>query len=412
MPRRIYFPNFNFEEELTSQPSAVSSNTRRVLNELAPVMGLLDAETGSDTDSTVLVEKGARPNGLPQLLAHVEFCTQTEYHQVRDLHDEFVPWGWSSRAVAVAQSLGFSQSDTLQRVTAAGIVNSRVFHSPWDLITAVSRPSDPQHFGAVCGTLTDLHAALASFVDAGFTHWVIKANVSHAARNRLMGFGDFSEAQQKWIQSRFKRGEKLAAEPWVRRISECGLQYEIQRSPDSRCTVQFLGAAEMLTDAAGRYRGSVLRPEARSEWWQPAADYGLQIARAAADLGFSGPLGLDCMLFEPPHGGPLCLRYCHDINGRMTMGRLALALEKHLDAGETALWLHAPSEKSEFLFRPSKVENVRVLATSPLQIGTQPITLTTGLLVSRHERLLLNTARQILGQDVCGFLRESGVPTD
>jgi hypothetical protein len=412
MPRRIYFPNFNFEEELTTQPNAVSSSTRRVLNELAPVIGLLDAESGSDMNSIVLVEEGARPGGLPQLLASVEFCTQTEYQQVRNLRDEFVPWGWSPRAIAVAEALGFSQTETTQRITAAGIVNSRVFHSPWDLIAAVNRPSDRQSFGSICSTMTDLNAAVASFTETGFTHWVIKANVSHAARNRLVGSGDFTEAQQKWIQSRFRDGEKLAAEPWVRRIAECGLQYEIQRSADSTSAIRFLGAAEMLTDAAGRYRGSILRPETRSDWWLPAADYGLQIAQAASDRGFSGPLGLDCMLFESPRGGPLCLRYCHDINGRLTMGRLALALRKHLQAGETALWFHAPSEKSEFLFRASDVENVRLLATSPLQIGAQPITLMTGLLVSRHERTLVNTARQILGQDVCGFLRERGVPTD
>ena len=408
MPRRIYFPNFNFEEELATQPKAVSSGTRQVLNELAPVIGLLDSESPADTHSIVLVEEGAHPNGLPQLLASVEFCTQTQYQKVQNVSDEFVPWGWSPRAIAVAESLGFSQSETLPWITASRLVNSRSFHHPWDRIVALDQPADPQPFGSLCSNITELTAALMSFADAGYTHWVIKANVSHAARNRLVGSGDFTESQQKWIQSRFTSGEKLAAEPWVRRIRECGLQYSIQRTADSQSTIRFLGAAEMLTDAAGRYRGSVLRPETRSEWWQPAAEYGLQIAMAAADPGFIGPLGLDCMLFEPPRGGSLCLRYCHDINGRMTMGRLALALRKHLHPEETGLWFHAPSEKSELLFRASEHESVRVLATSPLQIGTKPIKRQTGLLVSRHEQMLWHTARQILGQEVGGILRANG----
>ena len=234
--------------------------------------------------------------------------------------------------------------------------------------------------------------------------WVIKADLSHASRNRLLGTSkDLRREQRAWLESRFDSGECVYVEPWVERISECGLQFMVPQSGSPAATIEFIGAAEMVNDEAGRYLGSIVRSSLHEAIWQPAIEHCLQIARSAGALGYFGPLGIDCMVFRCPKHNRPWLRFSHDINGRLTMGRIALSLRRFLEFGEIGVWIHAEMNSG---LRNGKTADevlpggVRIIHTGPGRIGGKAVRTETALVVSSDSERLKAACTQILGRSV------------
>ncbi|MCA9059690.1 MAG: hypothetical protein KDA85_14380, partial [Planctomycetaceae bacterium] len=232
-------------------------------------------------------------------------------------------------------------------------------------------------------------------------NWIIKAEFSQAARRRIVGTGcDLTDHQIRWLSRLFSAGEIVSLERWVDRLDEVGLQFEIQpaeidvNDDKTPAEIHLIGIAELLTSAGGQYRGSVIHGEnvSHAPLWKEISRQALAIVRKIADLGYWGPVGLDCMRFQLSTGEQY-VRIGHDINARLTMGRVALSLQKHLQPEEWGVWCHFPvnhtlkcipekSDLTRFLFEGGQLENVRILPTSPKFIAGQPVTIATALLIS------------------------------
>ncbi len=343
----IHVPNLRFEEELAGPLRAQPARLEQLTTELAVLLGLKAAP-----GDVVLVESSGLPeaDGLPLCLAQATYLTLPELRErlksaERDgslPHWQLAPWGWSDSAHRLLQMLGLPQAaPDLQAVRR---VNTREFAAAFDREISVDADRIERPFGRLCYSASQVEAALTDLPDSFADRWVIKANLSHAARNRLMGQGrELSDDQHRWLARRLQHGEPVCVEPWVCRLRECGLQWTVS-ADGSRLQVTFDGAAEMLTDALGQYRGSLISgvPAGEVCWWQPAIEHGRRVAAAAGELGFRGPLGIDCMLVE--HSGRHWLRLAHDINGRQTMGRLALSLQQQLPEGFCGAWCHLPAD--------------------------------------------------------------------
>ena len=417
---RVLFPNLFFEEELQSTVKLGSAIARQLAGELGPLIGLLAGENPaagaeshypSQSRSIVVVSEDSRPDNVPSALQSVEFLTIDELAVSKGLVSQSdsesaavwdaVPWGWSDSAVAVLQKAGLRVN--APDIDVVRLINSRQFQSQFDAAIDIFGVERLDSFGTLCRTLPEVNAAIKAACEYSQRGWVIKADLSHASRNRLLGTSSVLRSEHRaWLELRFASCEWVYVEPWVERISECGLQFFVPQSGSATAAIQFVGAAEMLTDEAGLYRGSMVRWIVNDTVWEPAIDHCLQIAKLAAKHGYFGPLGFDCMVFRCPKHGRWWLRLSHDINGRITMGRIALSLRKFLEPGETGIWVHAVNSGLQEANRPVEVSSgsVRIIPTSPGRIGGKAARTGTALVVSTDSERLKAICTQILGQSV------------
>jgi len=448
--KRILLPNLFFEEELQSIPTTGSPKAQRLVAELGPVMGLLGTEDAADNaednaDSSanknsnrtiVVVEDNARPELIPPALQHVEFLTLNEladvvFNESRNLSDPAElwhawPWGWSEAAISTLKNvLGRRTPNERQLlncnaleviapdINAVRFINRRQFQSQFDAAIEMDGPGRIDAFGTLCRSEAEVQTAIEVATRYSPRGWVIKADLSHASRNRLLGTAaELRPEQLAWLKSRFEHKECVYVEPWIERISECGLQFFVTQSESAERRIHFIGAAEMVTDDAGQYRGSVVhsaetngRPHdaPHHQIWQPAIDHCSKIAEAAAASGYFGHVGFDCMMFLCPRQNRPWLRLSHDINGRLTMGRIALALKRLLKPNETGVWLHAAENSLQQSWKDSDdmpLHDVRFERTSPGLVGGKPAKTETAFVVSGNSKHLKAACRRILGQTV------------
>lgn len=406
MPR-VLLPNLMFEDELDGTAHKVPAMARKSAGQLAAVMGLLATSKfgiASEATDVVLVRDDEVPSDIPPALQHVRFETLSSLSRMNLAEYGFQPWGWSNAAIALGRKLGlqFSAPDP----DVVSFVNSRDFLALRDGCWPVSQtaPSGGLPAGRLCGTMPQVSDALQEFSALGFTMWVIKSNFSQASRNRLCGTGiELPVTTRNWLQKRFDQLQPVSVEPWFDRVAECGLQFYVP-SIESEDPIEFVGGCEMLTDDSGRYRGSIVSTT-MAGWWHRAIPRCSEIAASARDLGFFGPMGMDCMLVRHPVDGQLWLRPCHDVNGRFTMGRVALSLRHWLQPGEIGYWCHRVAKSGDpgqNLFEQQAGEDVRIIPTSPARHGSEKTTFQTAFLISADCGLLTTVVSRILSQNIRG----------
>jgi len=127
---------------------------------------------------------------------------------------KFIPWGWSDAVCQVAQTRGF-QSET-PNLSAVQAVNARTFsfqcEQEWGLILAGSR--QVESLTELESAVSELHAQQSEQDNA----WVVKANFSMSARERMRGLGaQLTEQVRGWAAKRLSNGQPLFLEPWVNR---------------------------------------------------------------------------------------------------------------------------------------------------------------------------------------------------
>lgn len=302
------------------------------------------------------------PWHLPRRVTHLSDAP-------RGLH--FTPWGWSS---PLEQSCRAAGIELPQHPAAAVVhkVNSRRFSTGLEAELAVgltgarwlTRADDLcdllQHIGS---RSTDSTGAADQSPD-----WVLKADLSHSARERIIGRGaELSPRDRSWVEARLQRDGGVVCEPWVDIVAEAGLQWEVPIAGDP----QLVGVTPLLTDARGHYRGSAFADSGAERDWSEALPFALIAARRIQAEGYFGPLGIDCCRYRDAGGG-LRLRPLMDINARWTMGRLSLGWRRWLRPEERGVWRHGPPGAT--LRQPwggSRLPQ-RILVTSPQSLNGIP----------------------------------------
>ncbi|MBL8819902.1 MAG: hypothetical protein JNL58_28010 [Planctomyces sp.] len=398
----IILPNLMFEEELAGGGGQSAGEAARRVSELIPVTGLLFP----DRSTTVLIPDGSTPHELPDVLSNVRFAVRDEVLREITGTSEVIAWGWSPQAVRVSRLLGGAVHHP--EVEAVYRINRRQFLGPYDIAVPADQlelaiaQTQPVQFSRECRNELDVRNAIQELCSPASSQWIVKADLSQAARNRILGDGTtISESHLGWMNRKFLAGETVTFEPWVNRVLEFGIQFEVSRTPAGPSSV-CVGVTRLLTLPGGQYSGSLL-PAAEADSFEQLMlegnhtekrigqhhvefliQYGLKIAEAAGRFGYFGPIGIDSMIYRGVDGR-LFVRPANDINGRYTMGRVALSLGRGPGGAAAGAWLCIPGKVLRDFGKDLAnllPKSVRMERTSPGRIGDRPVTMASVFLIS------------------------------
>ena len=142
---------------------------------------------------------------------------------------------------------------------------------------------------------------------------------------------------EKWLSATIKENGFVIAEPWVQRVEDFSVHYHVENG-----RVDFLGATKVVNDHRGRFRGIDVAPR-----WSKLIDQELTTFLYKEELfgkwyheiipeelgslldQYNGPASIDAMVWRDSDG-KLRLRKVVELNVRMTMGRVALDLQKKM----------------------------------------------------------------------------------
>lgn len=352
MPQRFFIGNFDFEHRLSDPNYSAPFRLQRLNAELATAWLAVAADgdfvwTPEPIDAQFF--RDAVSAGLPAVVP------VTSFDQVpRDV--ECVPWGWSLEIRGLVDRFGWTENAPAAATVKAA--NSRAtsfeLEQRWKVGLAGSERIE---------SFDQIEAAIRSL--NGGHRWVIKAEFGMSARERIFGCGVLNVADQNWVRRRLANHGVLFFEPWVERIGEVGIQIDV---PALGALPRLVGLTPMLVDHRGQYAGSWCAFDEQQfplehDFWPKAIDVCLQAAMQIQAAGYSGPLGIDTMVYRDDDGS-MRVRPLQDMNARWTMGRLALGFRRLLKPGQIALWEHGGEVG---VLNPGQLSHV--IPTTPQLVG-------------------------------------------
>ncbi len=242
---------------------------------------------------------------------------------------ELVPWGWTDELLLAARVKRWQHPAVDPAVVKWA--NSRQTSTQFESAWSVGLPG-----AMVCRSITEVTNAVEALPEPW--RWVVKAEFGMSGRERQVGQGSLWAAAANWITRRLAADGVVFFEPWVDRLDEVGILFDIPSQGDPI----LVGVAPMLIAPGGHYRGSWFALSVGHDvWWTNA----VFVARGAAEMiqarGYVGPLGIDAMQYRLSDG-TIGVRPLQDINARWTMGRLAWHWRQRLPDATCGYWWHGP----------------------------------------------------------------------
>ncbi|MCH8830586.1 MAG: hypothetical protein IID45_13500 [Planctomycetes bacterium] len=364
---RLYRGNFHFEHTLAAAGSFSLSKPQKRLNEELTWCWLTVADDGDCLWTSNRLEPG-----FLQSLAGVDLPAVHCLSSPADIDEtvEVCPWGWTKEAAQFAQSV--NSTTMIPPLDAVRRVNSRRFSFALEKNFGVALSSAVE-----VTSVAHLESVLARLAAAD-AKWVLKAEFGMSARERILGAGRGLQSQTRnWVEKRIRNGGVVFFEPWVRRIAEAGIQFDIP--PTGSPTL--LAVTPLFSDDNGQYCGSRFDADAANDAeWAQAVAIGHRVAEPAQAAGYFGPLGIDAVRYRDADGSER-VRPIQDLNARWTMGRLSLGLRRLLRSGETGIWRHlrwptdsltAP-QRAFAAFLDELPAGVRAIRTAPFSINDLPV---------------------------------------
>lgn len=321
MPR-LFWGNFEFEHTLGKTPVGQLSRVLREVNATWTVALVSLLEPGDYL-------------WIPELLIEKTDCWQEPLEQaggigiwqVDQIPDnteiEFVPWGWTEKNIRWANEQGWITRHPELSIVAWA--NSRATSFQYEKEWGTVLPGATELV-----EVEDLARTLERY--SADDRWVIKAEFSMSARERVIGRGrEISTPIRNWLNKRLQNGGRVFFEPWVDRIDEMSFHYDLSPAGD----IRFWGMTKLHSDPFGRYLGNSPVSEtdlSETEKWECSRTKTGQLACQFAQKGYFGPLSIDAMRYYNKEG--ICTeRPLQDINARYSMGRCALEKERKMIDG-------------------------------------------------------------------------------
>lgn len=200
--------------------------------------------------------------------------------------------------------------------------------------------------GTAATSLDEALVAIDSIRRRGHHRVVVKEALGLAGQGALrLWEPELLETQRRWIASAVTRGRSVVVEPWLERVVDFSLQFEMETDG-----LHLRGWTGLVNDRKGQFVANWAEPDfARRPPVDVAAAltigggsasaltrlYRVLAERLAVPLrerGFRGPLGIDAFVYRDADGRNR-LKPVVEINPRHTMGRLTLELMRNTCPG-------------------------------------------------------------------------------
>jgi uncharacterized ferritin-like protein (DUF455 family) len=307
----------------------------------------------SKLDDVILVRElpsqSLRKHWIDSGIELPDFCLfdELESLQHRKLN-RFEPWVWTPKNHAAVESI----QECIRHLPSPWTESrERLFRKSWGTAALrrwfdsdVEMPTwmgGPECVGVSVGKHCSLSSALLTIRERGFDVAVYKPELSASGRgmHRIDVVGEVPAKN-------FDNEIDAVVEPWLKRVVDLSFLWHV--APDG--AANFQGWTRPLVSKGGRYEGTILG--------NPFADCDTEVRKfLLADryqrlretanwlesnvlpelqsVGFEGHFGIDAFVYREQNSS-LKLRPFVELNPRMTMGHIALALEKRIANGVTA----------------------------------------------------------------------------
>ena len=243
------------------------------------------------------------------------------------------PWAWSPDASALLRPLADDVSPAVSwqwRAPLPGLWFSKELG-----VLLETRLDCPGERGVVCRDVETAMMEITARLTDGAV--LLKAAHSCAGRGHLRVEPDRPEEPTRaWLRQAIAKHGCVVVERWLERVTDFSALYEMHADG----AVELVGMTLMENDSAGRFQGtrvaykwgSMLEPEVAAFLFKQAGvmrcyDELIPGALPALLPGYVGPVGIDAMVHRLSNGS-LALKPVVEVNVRMTMGRVALELQK------------------------------------------------------------------------------------
>ena len=316
MPR-LFFGNFDFEHSLGNNPlHQLPEKLLRIYAKLTmsllPLMNAGDYIWIPQLLLDLPDEEVTPGESWQEMIQQAGVIAVNQVDQIsKEQTINFVPWGWTTKLVQWAKKQGWQiHHPAMKSVEWA---NSRAtsfgYEQQWR-----SAPLECVELMQV----ENLDQALKTL--SADAKWVIKAEFSMSARERMIGQGcEVPLATMNWLKKRLKNNGRIFFEPWLDAISEMSFHYEISPAGE----VDYLGKTELITDDFGRYIKNRVIEESSEYDWSFSRSQTEKFASECTKQGYFGPLSIDAMQYRSADGTNH-QRPLQDVNARYSMGRCEL----------------------------------------------------------------------------------------
>jgi hypothetical protein len=267
--------------------------------------------------------------------------------------DIILPWGWSPLAIKQLQQLGVPME---QLPNATQIADYRTKASRQTAVLLLNRLRrewpEPFHSGLLVGESKwcESEAEVLNTINDFGGNAILKAPWSGSGRGlHPVRSLRLNEKDQTWIQRTLRLQNGVEVEPIYNKVCDLAMEFWAENGH-----VRYEGLSFFETTDGGVYAGNLVTSEAEKEtlltqYFSPTLLHEVRshltrlLNDAELPTWYKGPLGIDMLVVNSlslklSPNNSYSLHPLLEINLRMTMGWVALQLQRELAEGETGIF--------------------------------------------------------------------------
>ncbi len=360
-----------FEEDLAFLPAWLGREGDEVL-----VKGILDAQYMDRMKG--LGFKLAAPISLADAFANPEWLGQPK--------GRLVPWGWSPAVYQLFQPV-FPMLDNRFRESA--VAGWQAAHKPlYSRLTGIALLHsicsgnrsewlpDLSAIPVVCDSLSGIYNEIGKHGKA-----VVKTPWSSSGRGLLLFPNiDSTIKNEEVLRGMLNQQGFVTVEPWHQKLMDLSYQFQSEAGK-----IHYRGRTIFETDQKGRYQRNFLKdsPESTAEINNFLAERNDDVisllTKTLSESEYvkfhEGWIGVDALLYQSAEG-PLRFHPLVEINGRLTMGAIALKIRNYLAEESTGFMQIFYSKNSNFFdfCQRKEVEKPLIMKNHKIVSGFLPLT--------------------------------------